>query len=137
MNAGNPQGKDMNSSGSGPQKILLVVDDEAGIIEEVKSFFEEEGFQVYSADTAKEGIDLVTRLKPHILLLDMRLPDMSGIGVLRISKAVSPQTKVIVNTGYVDQHAIDESERLGRDGFLHKPFDLFVLKEEIDRLLPP
>ena len=118
-----------------PVKSFLIVDDEAGIVDEVKSFFEEEGFEVFVADTAKDGIEMVTKLKPHILLLDMKLPDMSGIAVLQISKAISPKTKVIVNTGYVDQHVIDEAERLGRDAFLQKPFDLLTLKEEVDKLL--
>ena len=114
---------------------ILIVDDEAGIVEEVKSFFEEEGFQVHTADSAREGMQILSKVKPHILLLDMKLPDLSGISVLQMCKAVSPQTKVIVNTGYVDQNIIDEAERLGRDAFLQKPFDLMTLKEEVDRLL--
>ena len=116
-------------------KKLLIVDDEPGIVEEVKGFFEEEGFLVYVADTAKDGIAAVEREKPDLLLLDMKLPDMSGIHVLEVSKRVSPATKVIVSTGYVDQSIIDEAERLGRDSFLQKPFNLLVLKDEIDRLL--
>ena len=114
---------------------ILIVDDEMGIVEEVKSFFEEEGYEVHTADTAKEGIDAVTQLKPDLMILDMKLPDMSGLNVLRISKEVSPKTKVIVNTGYVDQQIIDEAERLGRDSFLQKPFNLERLRDEIDRLL--
>ena len=117
------------------KKKLLIVDDESGIVEEVKSYLEEEGFEVHTADTAREGIDAVCRIKPDILLLDMKLPDMSGLHVLRASKDQSPKTKVIVNTGYVDQATIDEAERLGRDSFLQKPFNLVTLKDEIDRLL--
>lgn len=112
---------------------LLIVDDEVGITDEVKSFFEEEGYQVFTADTAKEGIELVSQLKPDVLLLDMKLPDMSGLNVLQISKAISPATKVIVNTGYVDQPTIDEAEKMGRDAFLQKPFDLMVLRDEIEK----
>ena len=116
-------------------KCLLIVDDETGIVEEIKSFLEEEGFEVHTADTGKEGIDCVTQIKPDIMVLDMKLPDMSGLNVLKVSKEVSPATKVIVNTGYVDQNLIDEAARLGRDAFLQKPFDLEKLKKEIDLLL--
>ncbi len=116
-------------------KKLLIVDDETGIVEEVKSFFEEEGYEVHSADTGKAGIEILAKVMPDILLLDMKLPDMSGLNVLKACKATSPKTKVIVNTGYVDQNVIDEAERLGRDVFLQKPFNLERLKEEIDRLL--
>ncbi|MSR77274.1 MAG: response regulator [Candidatus Omnitrophica bacterium] len=115
-------------------RTLLIVDDEIGITDEVKSFFEEEGYQVFTADTAKEGIQIVSQVRPDVLLLDMKLPDMSGLNVLQIAKAISPATKVIVNTGYVDQAIIDEAAKMGRDVFLQKPFDLMVLWEEVDKL---
>ena len=116
-------------------KKLLIVDDEYGIVEEIRDFFLEEGFEVHTADTGKEGIESVTKVSPDVMLLDMKLPDMSGIEVLKICKKVSPKTKVIVNTGYVDQAVIDEAERLGRDVFLQKPFNLLHLKEQIDHLI--
>ncbi|OGW76682.1 MAG: hypothetical protein A3J52_00900 [Omnitrophica bacterium RIFCSPHIGHO2_02_FULL_49_9] len=114
---------------------LLVVDDEDGILQEVKSFFEEEGFRVFTADTGEQGIAILKREKPEVLLLDIKLPDMSGLLVLKIAKESSPLTKVIVNTGYVDQGLIDQAEELGRDVFLQKPFDLESLRREINQLL--
>lgn len=117
------------------KKKLLIVDDEAGIVEEIRDYFQEEGYAVETADTGKDGIDSIARFKPDVLLLDMKLPDMSGIQVLKTCKESSPKTKIIVNTGYVDQNIIDEAERLGRDVFLQKPFNLENLKVEIDRLL--
>lgn len=116
-------------------KKLLIVDDETGIVDEVVEYFKEEGFEVHSADTAKEGMELVKKFSPDILLLDMKLPDMSGLEVLKYCKQSHPKIKVIVNTGYVDQSIIDEAERIGRDAFLQKPFNLERLKEEIDRLI--
>ena len=117
-----------------PAKIL-VIDDENGILEEIQSFFEEEGFQVFIADNGEEGIQLLKREKPDVVLVDMKLPDMSGLLILKIAKESSPLTKVIVNTGYVDQAIIDQAEELGRDVFLQKPFDLLLLEKEIERLL--
>ena len=114
---------------------LLVVDDEAGILEEVKAFFEEEGFQVFTADSGEEGIQILKREKPDVMLLDMKLPDMSGLLVLKVAKESSPLTKVIVNTGYVSQSLIDQAQELGRDVFMQKPFDLTSLSREVDRLL--
>ncbi len=117
-----------------PAKIL-VVDDESGILDEVRSYFEEEGFQVFIADSGEEGIQILKREKPDVLLVDMKLPDMSGLLVLKVAKESSPLTKVIVNTGYVDQLLIDQAEELGRDVFLQKPFDLLCLKREVEKLL--
>jgi len=114
---------------------ILFIDDEAGIIEEVMGFFKEEGYDVQAADSGKEGIEILKSFQPDILVLDIKLPDMSGIEVLKLCKHASPKTKVIVNTGYVDQAIIDEAEELGRDAFLQKPFTLMKLQDEIDRLL--
>jgi DNA-binding NtrC family response regulator len=114
---------------------LLIVDDEAGIVDEVKDYFAEEGFEVHTADSGKDGIVLVQSLKPDVLILDMKLPDISGLEVLKVSKEQSPKTKVIVVTGYVDQGMIDKAEQLGRDAFLQKPFDLTFLIDEVNRLL--
>ena len=117
------------------KKKFLIIDDEEGIVVEVKGYFEEEGFDVRTAETGKEGIDQINQFRPDVLLLDMKLPDMSGLSILKICKEISPDTKIIVNTGYVDQNLFDEAEKLGRDSLLQKPFDLQVLKAEVDRLL--
>ena len=114
---------------------LLIVDDEVGIVEEVRIFFEEEGFRVYAADSGGDGIVMVQQYKPDLLLIDIKLPDISGLKVLTAAKQISPETKTIVITGYVDQALIDEAEKIGRDAFLQKPFALNVLKAEVDRLL--
>lgn len=114
---------------------LLIIDDESGIVEEVKGFFEEEGYEVFTADTGRDGLDMLAKITPDVLLLDMKLPDMSGIQILKFCKETHPSTKVIVNTGYVDQNIIDEAERLGRDAFLQKPFNLERLQQEVERVL--
>ncbi len=114
---------------------LLIVDDEVGIVDEVKGFFEEEGFEVYTADSGRDGIKLIEEQKPDIMILDIKLPDISGLDVLKHAKEHSPLTKIIVVTGYVDQGIIDKAEELGRDSFLQKPFDLTYLFDEVDRLL--
>ncbi len=115
--------------------VILIVDDEAGIVEEVKAFFEDEGHRVYTADTGEDGIQFVEKLKPDVILIDIKLPDISGLRVLEASKKSSPKTKTIVITGYVDQGIIDEAAKLGRDAFLQKPFNFEVLQGEIRKLL--
>lgn len=118
------------------QRKLLIVDDEDGIVEELVDFFSDEGFAVKSAHTGEEAIQSLRSEGPDLVLLDLKLPDMSGLLVLKVAKEMNPRIKVIVNTGYVDPNMIDQAEQLGCDVFLHKPFDLFRLKEEVDRLLP-
>lgn len=116
--------------------VLAIIDDEAGIVEETKAFFEEEGYKVYTADSGEDGIKIIQTVKPDVILIDMKLPDISGLRVLAAAKQFSPRSKTIVITGYVDQGVIDEAEKLGRDTFLQKPFDFEVLKNEVEKLLP-
>lgn len=116
-------------------RTVLIVDDEPGIVEEVKAFFEDEGFRVYVADTGEDGIQFVEKIKPDLLLLDIKLPDISGLRVLETAKKLSPGTKTIVITGYVDQEIIDQAEKLGRDAFLQKPFNFEVLLQEVKKLI--
>ena len=118
-----------------PKKKILIVDDEAGIVQEIKEFLEEEGYEVYTADTAKAGIRLIEEIQPDVIMIDVKLPDASGTEVLRVCKEKSPKTKTIMVTGYVDQHVMDEAEMLGRDTFLQKPFDLLKIIDEINKLL--
>lgn len=114
---------------------ILIIDDETEIVDQVKEYFESEGFQVFTAESGQEGIDIAKREKPNILVLDMKLPDMSGLAVLAIVKKESPRTKIIAVTGYVDQTMFDQAEELGRDTFLPKPFDLEKLHLEVNKLI--
>ena len=117
------------------RKKILIVDDEVGIVDEVRDFLTEEGYDVQTADTVKAGIALVISFRPDVLIVDMKLPDASGIDVLRVCRAELPNTKTLVVTGYVDQKVMDEAENMGRDMFLQKPFDLVTLIEEIQKFL--
>ena len=114
-------------------KKILIVDDEVGIVDEIREFLLEEGYTVHTADTAKSGIAALAVFHPDILIIDMKLPDASGIEVLRACREQFPNTKTMVVTGYVDQKVMDEAENLGRDMFLQKPFDLVTLIEEIQK----
>lgn len=117
------------------KKKILIVDDEVGIVDEIRDFLTEEGYEVQTADTVKAGIAMVTSFRPDVLIVDMKLPDASGIDVLRVCRAELPNTKTLVVTGYVDQKVMDEAENMGRDMFLQKPFDLVTLIEEIQKFL--
>ena len=115
-------------------KKILIVDDEVGIVEELKTFLAEEGYQVKTADTAKEGIRFVEEFQPDVIFIDVKLPDASGVEVLKVAKEKSPRSKTVIVTGYVDQNVMDEAEAVGRDSFLQKPFDLMKIIDEIERL---
>ncbi|MBI4431012.1 MAG: response regulator [Candidatus Omnitrophica bacterium] len=113
---------------------LVIIDDEEAIVIELVEFFRDEGFEVYAATNGENGLKIIQEVRPSVCLLDLNLPDMSGLRILKITKDTYPGTKVIVNTGYVDQNLIDQANELKCDLFLHKPFDLAGLKQKVDEL---
>jgi DNA-binding NarL/FixJ family response regulator len=89
----------------------------------------EGGFVVVGeASTGAEALELTARLRPDVLLLDMRMPDMDGIGVLRGVRRASMPTRVVILTGFEADDAILKAAQEGTDGFLFKdapPQELF------------
>ena len=114
---------------------LVIIDDEEGIATELVGFFCDEGFDAYFAIDGESGLELIKKIRPNVCLIDLKLPDMSGLLILKIAKENYPKTKIIVNTGYVDQILVDHASELKCDAFLHKPFDLIELKQKIDALI--
>lgn len=114
---------------------ILIVDDEPAITEELSDYLREEGYEVATALDGKGGLKFLETFQPEVVLTDLKLPDMSGLEILATVRRSYPNIKVIVCTGYVDQQLIDEAERLERDAFIQKPFDLEFIRGEIDKLL--
>ena len=104
-------------------KELLVVDDEHQITKALKAFFEQKGFHVSTAGTAEEALEQAHRRPADVVVLDLRLPDGSGLDVLSRLKAESPDARVIIISGYGDQATIEEARRRGASDFLPKPFE--------------
>lgn len=102
---------------------LLVVDDEPKIAEALKAFFEEKGFHVSTAPTIRDALTQFLRTPADIALLDLRLPDGSGLDLLCQLKARQPHLRVVVISGLADARTIEEARQRGANEFLAKPFD--------------
>lgn len=110
---------------------LLVVDDEKDICEYLNNFFNRRGYNVYSAGNAKDALAIVKKEKPELVLLDIKLPDLDGLEVLRRIKEVSPQIRVIMLTVRDDPDIIQKAKSLGADEFIKKPFDINYLEDVV------
>ena len=114
---------------------ILVVDDDQNIIEALKSYFS--SFN-YSLDTASSGEEAVAKAKSgeyDIVLLDINLPDFSGMDALRQIKKVQRDLPVLVMTGYVSTDAAIDAMKHGAHEFITKPFDLDRVMSIINRLV--
>jgi len=116
------------------KKTVLVIDDDASIRDVLKDYLEEHGYEVRLAADGLEGLDMIKQGGQDIAVLDIRMPYVSGIGLLKIIKEHSPDMPVICMTGYGDSpEKIAEQERV--DVILSKPFDLKDLLNEIEKRL--
>jgi DNA-binding response OmpR family regulator len=110
---------------------ILVVDDEAGICDVLKAFLTLRGYDVYAAFNKKEAIAMAEKARPHLVFLDIRLPDGSGIDIIPRIKEINASTKVIMLTALEDEANIKRAKLLGADDYVVKPFKMDFLKDVI------
>jgi len=108
---------------------ILIVDDDIGICKILQDFFEFKGYETCIASKGKEALDLAKKEKPHLVFLDIGLPDISGMEVLREIKKSDPTVKVIMITAYDEEERIKEAEKNGASDYVVKPFSLEYLNE--------
>ena len=106
-----------------PRSVLLV-DDDGGLLTVLARFFEKRAWSVLRATTGARGIDHYASERPDLVLLDLELPDMNGLPVLRRLRDLDDEARVIMLTGHGDIETAVEAMRLGAENFLTKPFEL-------------
>lgn len=106
---------------------MLVVDDEPKICDCLKAYFAAKGFTVECASTGTEAIEWLMDHPVDVVLLDIRLPDMLGIEVLKRAKDLQPDAKVVMVTALDDEERAIEAKVYGACGYVTKPFDFFDL----------
>ena len=112
---------------------ILLVDDHEMVREGLKAMLQSEPDLEVVAETGlgREVPDLLERTRPDIVLLDVRLPDMSGVEVCRLAGRSHPEVKVIMLTTFVDPDLVDECIDAGARGYLIKDVRGLSLKENV------
>ncbi|MCI0342910.1 MAG: sigma-54 dependent transcriptional regulator [Planctomycetales bacterium] len=110
---------------------LLIADDEETIRENLAVLFRREGYRVHVAASGEEALESVEAHHPDVLLLDLKLPGMDGIGVLRELSADPHPPGVILLTAYGDIPTAVEAVKFGAADFLTKPVDLDRLRARV------
>lgn len=110
-------------------KRILVCDDDTSVVSFLTLFLRKEGFgEVDVASCAKEALEKIRNVVYHLVLLDIRLPDMDGIQVLQRIKEINSKIDVIMITGYPEMETAQQSVKLGAYDYIMKPFDLEYMK---------
>ena len=115
-------------------KRVLIVDDDARIVQLLTEHFK----QTYTVETAMSGgeaLSIVGRARPDVVVLDVMLPGMSGIHVLKELKRTDPTIPVIVVTGTDSLAIANEAVRSGATTYLRKPFDLRELDQRVAEII--
>ena len=112
---------------------ILIIDDEKSILDSLSSILTEEGFAVTTALDGREGLELFQREKPKIVLLDVWLPEIDGIEVLKQIREWDPEAVVIVISGHGTISTAVEAVKMGANDFLEKPLSIEKVLEVIFR----
>jgi len=110
--------------------VILVVDDEKEVTMSLKGFFTALGHDMLTAIDGEEALKIIDSIGLDLILLDVRMPGVNGIQILKHIREKKPKTKVIIITAY-DTEVKEEVEKLGIDGFFAKPIDLSRLLDRI------
>ena len=114
---------------------ILIVDDEQSILESLEMFFSEKGHTVSLADNGDDALTAIRAKRPDLVILDVRLPDVSGLDVLRLVQAEAAPPKVIMITAYQDMNNTIEAMKLGAFDYIHKPLDAAELDQSVAKAL--
>ena len=114
---------------------ILIVDDEEILRNMLTDVLSEEGYQISQASNGEEAVKMLKEDYYEIVLTDIMMPGLDGIGVLKAAKEIEPGNDVIVMTGYASVETAVESIRLGASDYITKPFNIDQIKIVIARTL--
>jgi CheY-like chemotaxis protein len=122
-----------------PEKKILVVDDEADTREMLDKLLSGEGFRVSCSDGPADALEQVKRVQPDLIVLDLRMPRMSGIDLLPRLQFCVPHARIMILSAYADHDTAQRALDQGAAGVLWKPFKPSTLLQMIARILdlPP
>ncbi|MGH8012160.1 MAG: UDP-3-O-acyl-N-acetylglucosamine deacetylase [Candidatus Binataceae bacterium] len=114
---------------------VLVVDDDERIRSSLRGILADEGFRVVDTADAPAAMDLIVRENPAVVLLDVWMPEVDGIELLRRIKSARPDTHVVMISGHANIQNAVAATRLGAEDFIEKPFSVDGLLTAIERVL--
>ncbi len=114
-------------------KTLLVIDDEESVRYSFRSIFAGDGMEVLTAASGQDGLSVVRKKDPDVVVVDLQLPDRSGLEVFGEIQALAPKKPVIFITAHGTSQTAIEAMKRGAFDYLIKPLDLERLTQVIDR----
>lgn len=119
------------------QETVLFVDDEQTIIEVMQDILEALGYRVLTANSGEEAVTIYNSMKGKIdlVILDVIMPGMGGMETFEAIKAINPDVKVILSSGYSVNHVAKEIMERGCRAFIQKPFNIETISKKVRDVL--
>lgn len=111
------------------KSIVLVVDDQPGIRRLLEEVLLDEGYEVILATNGFEALERAKEVDPSLILMDMKMPGLDGIGALKELKKMGLAERVIMMTAYGELELVTQAKELGAYAYVTKPFDIVTLCE--------
>ncbi|HKL82430.1 MAG TPA: response regulator [Desulfobacter sp.] len=108
-------------------KKILVVDDEKAILALLKQSFSRDGYEVKTAQSGKEALNILENESIHVMFIDLNMPEMDGIELCREIKKLAPMTVLYAITGYASIFQLAECREAGFEDFFKKPVNIATL----------
>ena len=125
---------------TGQPPLLIVVDDDQGILEIVERLARRNGFEVVACAGGMQALAELSTRHVDIALVDLRMPDLGGLDVIRAIRDMDPRCQTVLMTGYAAVETAVEAVKLGAMDYLSKPLDfgrldqlLTTIREETER----
>ena len=125
---------------TGQRPLLVIVDDEQGILDVVGRFARRAGYDVIACAGGREALAQMQNRRADLVMVDLRMPEVGGLDVLRAVRDVDPLCQAVLMTGYASVDTAVEAIKLGARDYLSKPLDfsrldhlLTDVREEIER----
>ncbi len=125
----------MEDSDPAIERLVYVVDDDDALRDMLSSFLRDEGFRVLEGASGNEVLSTVQREGPDVVLMDLRMPDQSGMEVLEGLRSHVPEIPVLIMTGYASSSAAIQATQQGAYDYITKPFELADLLHRLQRAL--
>ena len=114
---------------SGVKPLLVVIDDEQGILDVVGRFARRAGYDVETSSNGRDAIALLQTRRADLVMVDLRMPDVGGLDVLRAIRDIDPRCQAVLMTGYASVETAVEAIKLGATDYLSKPIDFQRLQQ--------
>jgi two-component system response regulator HydG len=114
---------------NGQKPLLVVVDDEQGILDVVSRFARRAGYDTETCSNGRDAIALLQARRADLVMVDLRMPDVGGLDVLRAIRDIDPRCQAVLMTGYASVETAVEAIKLGATDYLSKPLDFPRLEQ--------